>query len=223
MPQCAGSGSITPTFVFAVETLSQQLSHENVNRTEASRHHVGYEVHALPTVFMEVEDSRQLSSLSFNILSDYWVMSSLPVVKHLQRSITLFTHLSSEGWLGPLLRSFVVPKNVQNKSWLEELWSITKSNKNPFSQNQRSVKIEVNKFWVEPGTPEKYVKLHPFIESRYRIWIYTIWTWWRGFPRPHGSQVNSGSEVGKWSLGHCLRRNLTLPDFCCCWRASKVN
>lgn len=71
VPQCAGSGSITPTFVFAVETLSQQLSHENVNRTEASRHHVGYEVHALPTVFMEVEDSRPLSSLSFNILSDY--------------------------------------------------------------------------------------------------------------------------------------------------------
>ena len=98
-------------------------------------------------------------------------MSSLSVVKHLQRSITLFTHLSSEGWLGPLLRSFVVPKNVQNKSWLEELWSITKSNKNPFSQNQRSVKIEVNKFWVEPRTPEKHVRLHPFIglgfESRW--------------------------------------------------------
>ena len=112
VPQCAGSGSITPTFVLAVERWSQQLSHENVNRTEASRHHVGYEVHALPTVFMEVEDSRQLSSLSFNILSDYWVMSSLPVVKHLQRSITLFTHLSSEGWLGPLLRSFVVPQKM---------------------------------------------------------------------------------------------------------------
>ena len=72
---CAGSGSITPTFVLAVERWSQQLSHENVNRTEASRHHVGYEVHALPTVFMEVEDSRQLSSLSFNILSNEFIVS----------------------------------------------------------------------------------------------------------------------------------------------------
>jgi len=61
---CARSGSITPTFVFAVERWSQELSHENVNRTEqlfslgkASQHHVGYEVHTLLTVFMEVEDS----------------------------------------------------------------------------------------------------------------------------------------------------------------------
>ena len=66
------------------------------------------------------------------------------------------------------------PKYVQNKRWLnfqlEELWSNTKSNKYPYSQNQRSVKIEVNKFWVEPGTPENYViRLHPFIELWYRI------------------------------------------------------
>ena len=120
------------------------------------------------------------------------------------------------------------PKYVQNKRWLnfqlEELWSNTKSNKYPYSQNQRSVKIEVNKFWVEPGTPENYViRLHPFIELWYRIWILMICTWWREFPRPHGSQVNSGSEVGKWSLDHCLRRNLTLPDFCCYCNVKWIN
>ena len=125
---CARSGSITPTFVFAVERWSQELSHENVNRTEqlfslgkASQHHVGYEVHTLLTVFMEVEDSWPLSSLtkSFNIPSENRVMSSLLVVKHLQRSITLFTHLSSEGWLGPLLQSFVVPQKLSktNAGW----------------------------------------------------------------------------------------------------------
>ena len=59
---------------------------------KASQHHVGYEVHTLLTVFMEVEDSWPLSSLtkSFNIPSENRVMSSLLVVKHLQRSITLF-------------------------------------------------------------------------------------------------------------------------------------
>lgn len=42
---------------------------------EASRHHVGYEVHTLPTVFMEVKDSWPLSSLtkSLNILSNEFI------------------------------------------------------------------------------------------------------------------------------------------------------
>lgn len=73
-------------------------------------------------------------------------MSSLLVVKHLQQSITLFrglTRTTAAEFCCP-------PKIVQNKRWLnfqlEELWSITKSNKYPFSHNQRSVKIEVNKF-----------------------------------------------------------------------------
>ena len=141
---------------------------------KASQHHVGYEVHTLLTVFVEVEDSWPLSSLtkSSNILSNEVIASG--------QALTAKYHIVHPFVIRGLTRTtaaeFCCPsKNVQNKSWLnfqlEELWSNTKSNRYPFSPNQRSVKIEVNKFWVEPRTPEKYVRLHPFIEFRYRIWI----------------------------------------------------
>ena len=176
VPICARSGPMTPSFEFAVERWSQMWTGLNNFSPlgEASQHHVGYEVHTLLTVFMEVEDSWPLSSLirSSNILSNEFIASG--------QALTAKYHIVHPFVIRGLTRTTAAefccpPKIVQNKHWLnfqlEELWSNTKSNKYPFSQNQRSVKIEVNKFWVEPGTPDKYVRLHPFFEFNYRIWI----------------------------------------------------
>jgi len=143
-------GSITPTFVFAVERWSQQLSHENVNRTEASRHHVGYEVHALPTVFMEVEDSRQLSSLSFNILSNEFIASG--------QALTAKYHIVHPFVIRGLTRTTAAefccpPKNVQNKNWLEELWSITLFHKTRDQSKSRSTNSESSLGRLVAGVP----------------------------------------------------------------------